>query len=126
MSSPLEDVMNTLADAFDRDTPNEIKYKDILSADKDSSLYDIFNAYDMASSEPYMIICKIIKQKYGITRMDNELFWFIREFPVYIDKLSDEIKKNEGLVCCVDKAWSRSMKQLNELIENNLNNQKSP
>jgi hypothetical protein len=125
MSSPLEDVMNSLADSFDRDTPSEITYKDFMSANKDSSLYDIFNTYDMASSEPYMVICKIIKQKYGIKHMTDELFWFIREFPVHIDKLSKEIQAKEGMVCCVDKAWSRSLKYLNELIEINVNKEKS-
>lgn len=127
MSNPLEDIMGSLADAFDKDTPNEITYKDFMSANKDSSLYDIFNTYDMAASEPYMIICKIIKQKYGIIRMDNELFWFIREFPTNLDKMSDRIKEEEGMVCCVDKAWSRSLKKLEKLIQNNLENQqKSP
>ena len=125
MGNPLEDVMNALAESMDKETPNEITYKDFMAADKESSLYDIFNTFDMASSEPTFIVTKILKQKYGIKRMDDELYWFIREFPVYIDKLERKIEKEEGSVCCVDKAWSRSMKQLKELIDTNVEREKS-
>lgn len=116
MSNPIEDVMNGLVDAMDRETPNEITYKDFMKADKDSSAYDILNTYDMAASEPHMIINKIFKQKYKIDRMSDELYWFLREFPIMIDKMSDRIQEEEGSVCCVDKAWSRSMKKLRKLI----------
>lgn len=116
MGNPIEDVMNSLVDSMDRETPNEITYKDFMKADKDSKLYDILSTYDMASSEPHMILNKIIKQKYKITHMSDELYWYLREFPIMIDKMSNRIEEEEGMVCCVDKAWQRSFKKLKKLI----------
>ena len=116
MSNPIEDIMNGLVESMDRETPDVITYKDFMRADKNSMLYDIFSTYDMAASGQYMIISKIMKQKYGIQNMNDDLYWFIREFPVMIDKMSARIQEEEGPVCCVDKAWSRSFKKLRKLI----------
>jgi hypothetical protein len=116
MGNPIKEIMDGLVASMDAETPNEITYKDFMKADKDSSLYDILNTYDMASSQPHMILNKIIKQKYNITHMSNELYWYLREFPIMLDKMSDRIEEEEGLVCCVDKAWQRSFKKLKKLI----------
>lgn len=116
MSNPIEDIMNGLVASMDAQTPNEITYKDFMRADKNSTAYDILNTYDMAASEPHMILNKIFKQKYGIEKMSDELYWYLREFPVMIDKMSSRIEEEEGPVCCVDKAWERSFKTLKKLI----------
>lgn len=116
MSNPIEDVMKSLVESMDRETPDKLQYKDFMEADKDSSLYDILNTYDMVSSQPHMVLNKIIKQKYGVEKMSDELYWYLREFPVMIDKMSRRIEEEEGMVCCVDKAWQRSLKKLKKLI----------
>ncbi len=120
MSNPIEDVMNSLVDSMDRETPDEITYKDFMKANSLSTPYEIFSVYDMAASQPSMIISKMLKRKYGIKYMNDDLYWFIREFPVYIDKMSKRIEEEEGPVCCVDKAWSRAMKKLDKLIAKNI------
>jgi len=116
MGNPIKEVIDGLVASMDAETPDEITYKDFMKADKNSKLYDIMSTYDMASSQPHMTLNKIIKQKYKIDRMSDELYWFLREFPIAIDKMSDRIQEEEGMVCCVDKAWQRSFKKLKKLI----------
>lgn len=115
----MTDIMNGIADAFDKETPAAIEYKG-LREDSTSSLYEIFSTYEMAAFGHVLTVNKILKQKYGIKRMDDELYHFIVEFPAHVNKLSKEIERDEGHVCCVDKAWSRSMAKLQTLIEANL------
>jgi hypothetical protein len=112
-------VLQGIAAMADAETPDEITYDTFMKADKNSSAYDIFNTYDMAAGAHVMTVCKIVKQKYDIKRMDDELYFFIAAFPFYLDRLGKEIQKTEGSACCVDKAWSRSMKKFGELIKAN-------
>ena len=101
---------------MDNETPDHLTYKDFMHADKDSKPYDILQTYEMATTGLSMTLSKIIRQKYKITNMSNELYWFLREFPVMIDKMSDRIQEEEGTTCCVDKAWERSFKKMKKLI----------
>lgn len=121
----LTDILNGLVDSFDRETPDEITYKDFMKANKDSSDYDLFNTYEMAAFQHVFVMNKIIKQKYGIKRMSDDLYDFILEFPAYIKHLEREIEKAEGSSCCVDKAWTRSMARFKELVEANQAQEKS-
>ena len=110
-------VMNAIADAFDKDLESTINYKDLLVADKDSSLYDILNAYEAMVSHYTLIVAKIIRQKYGLATIHDDLYKYILEFPAHLNRLEKEIDKNEGFICSVDKAWTRSIEELKELIE---------
>ena len=123
MSKPDENAIKTVLDGIvgmaDKEMREQsIAYRDLSAAAKDEPWY-IFQVYDMAASDVTIAMYSVIKEKYGITRMSDELYWFIREFPVAIDKLSKKIEKEEGPACCVDKAWSRTLAEFHRLIELN-------
>ena len=124
MSNPLEDIMGGIVAAADKEMKQTVLYKE-LSANSSDGVGKILEIYDMASSEVSMTMTSVVKEKYGIKRMDDELYWFIREFPVAIDKLSKEIERTEGHVCCVDKAWSRHLAKFNELVAANQDGEQS-
>lgn len=120
MSNPMEDIMNGIVAASKRDREqNSVVYRDLTAVASDDR-QAIFDTYDLAATDASIAMSDVIKEKYGIQRMSDDLYWFIREFPVRLDKLSKEIERTEGHVCCVDKAWSRLMTEFDQLVKESL------
>lgn len=120
MSNPFEEIMNGIVAAAERDRDaNSVVYRDLKAVATDNR-QRIFDIYDLAATDASIAMADVIKEKYGIQRMSDDLYWFIREFPVRLDKLSKEIERTEGHVCCVDKAWSRLMSEFDQLVKDSL------
>ena len=115
----LHDIIGGIASAAERDMKeNSVVYRE-LKADANSSFMDIFQYYDLAATDVVLSVVAVIKEKYSIKRIDDELFEFIRDFPSNLHRLSKEIEEKEGWVCCVDKAWSRLAAQFSDLLKDN-------
>lgn len=110
-------VINGLIEAADKDRKdNSIVYRDLL-AKADDDRQTIFNVYDLAVGDAVISMSDVIGQKYHIERMSDELYEFIRDFPSRFHKLSKQIERDEGMVCCVDKAWTRLMAEFDDLVK---------
>lgn len=125
MRNPLEDVMNGIVAASKKDQiENSVVYRD-LTANAESDRQTLFSVYELAVGDAVSAMCDVIKDKYGIKRMSNELYEFISSYPHEFRKLSRHIEKTEGRICCVDKAWSRMMATFDELVKDNVAKEES-
>lgn len=120
MANPMEDIMNGIVKAADKDMKeHSIVYRDLSASAKDDR-QTIFDIYDLAVSDATIAMSQVIKEKYGIKRISDDLYGFIRDFPSRFHRLSRQIEKDEGPVCCVDKAWSRMMREFDHLVQENI------
>lgn len=117
--NPFAEILGAIADSADKDMKeNSVAYRD-LSANKDSDLQTLFDVYDLACNDVVHSMTDVVKEKYGIKRMDDELYYFLRSFSHEFHMLTKHIEETEGRVCCVDKSYSRMMKKFQELVKAN-------
>lgn len=120
MSNPIEDIMNAIVDSADKDRKkHSVVYRDLV-ATKDSDLQTLFDVYNLSVSDSVHSMVDVVKEKYGITRISNELYRFIKSYPVEFHELSKHIEETEGRVCCVDKAYSRKLAEFKRLVAENI------
>lgn len=114
--NPIKSIIGALVDSQTADMKkHSIVYRD-LTATATDDLQTLFDIYDLAMSDVTQSMVAVLKERWNITRMSDELYKYIRDFPHKLHDMSREIEKTEGATCCVDKAWSRLLAELPELI----------
>ncbi len=114
------ELFGAIADASKKEQEEKsVVYRDLKAA-KEDSVDHLFSVFDLAASEVTISMADVVQEKYGINRISDDLYNFLSSYNYVFRTLTNKIEKEQGSVCCVDKAYGIMMSHFKKLIESNL------
>jgi len=110
----LGEMLTALADSFQAERQKEQPYKELFKAG--SSFTRILRELDTQMSGHVLDACDIIKERLGV-EVNRSQYNLLLALPLLVHIAEKDAERNEGMACCVDKAFfmlSEEFKKLGE------------
>lgn len=98
----LENVCNSIVKRANEESKKSEPWKELFDA-SEQGLISLLNKADMQMMETVLSTATIITDKFGI-RCSDKLFDLLKALPFVMNRVTNEIEKQQGMSCCADKA----------------------
>lgn len=110
----LKNMMSSLADAFTKERQQTEPYKEMFRAG--STHTELLRELESRMTGHVLDACDIYKERHGM-KINKAQFHVLLALPLLAKIAEMDAKKNEGMVCCVDKAYFMLSEQLKALAD---------
>lgn len=104
-------VLNALADNAKQERQGSDAYKDLFQKCEGHDFTGLLRDAEHKMTGIALDACQVIEDKTGC-KITKPLFEMLSGLPLISEELTREIRKNEGICCCVDKTFY----QLNKFV----------
>lgn len=110
----LADMMKSLADSFTAERKKKEPYKELFKSG--STFTGLLRRLENEMTNHVLDACEVFKERHGVT-LNKDQYHVLLALPLLVKMAEDDAKKNEGMACCVDKAYFMLSEQLLKLGE---------
>lgn len=108
----LGDMIEAMADAFTKERQKKEPYKELFKAG--STHTGLLRELESKMTDHVLDACDVYKERYGANINKNQ-FHVLLALPLLVKIAEQDAKKNEGMACCVDKAYFMISEQFKAL-----------
>ena len=110
----LGNMLKALADAFTKERQEEEPYKELFKAG--STHTGLLRELESKMTDHVLDACDIYKERHGM-KINKNQYHILLALPLLAKIAEQDAKKNEGMACCVDKAYFMLSEQLKSLAD---------
>ena len=110
----LKNMMSAMANAFTEERQKTKPYKEMFEAG--STHTGLLRELESKMTDHVLDACDIYKERHG-AKVNKNQFHVLLALPLLIKIAEMDAKKNEGMACCVDKAYFMLSEQLKSLAD---------
>jgi hypothetical protein len=111
----IKEVIENMLKGIEEERQKDPVYKDMFK--KSSDFGGLLHETENRMVSPILDACQILKDKFGINKIDNETYMFLLSLPILEHLIQKKIEETEGSCCCVDKTYIL----LSKLLKKKLN-----
>ena len=108
----LGNMIAAMADVFTKERQKEKPYKELFEAG--STHTGLLRELESKMTRHVLDACDIYKERHGM-KINRNQYHVLLALPLMVKLAKQDAKKNEGLACCVDKAYFILSEQLKAL-----------
>lgn len=112
----LGNMLTAMADAFTEERHKEKPYKEMFKSG--STHTGLLRELESKMTGHVLDACDIYQKRHGI-KINTNQYHVLLALPLLVKIAERDAKKNEGLACCVDKAYFMLSEQLKALADTN-------
>lgn len=105
----LGEMLGALANAFTAERQKSEPYKEMFEAG--SSLTGLLRNLEHKMTAHVLDACDVYEKRHGV-KINNEQFHVLLALPLLVKIAEKDARRNEGIACCVDKAYFILSEQL--------------
>jgi len=102
-------ILTSLAESFASERKKQEPYKELFKAG--STHTGLLRDLETKMMGHVLDACEVFKERHGIT-LNRDQFNVLLALPLLAKIAENDAKKNEGMACCVDKAYFMLSEQL--------------
>jgi hypothetical protein len=110
----LKNMLCSLANAFTEERQKTKPYKEMFKAG--STHTGLLRELEAKMTDHVLDACDIYKERHGL-KINKNQFHVLLALPLLAKIAEMDAKKNEGMACCVDKAYFMLSEQLKSLAD---------
>lgn len=107
-------IIKSLAETFTQERKKSDSYKEMFKAGSDYE--SIFRELEESMLNHVHDACAVIEEKFSI-KINNDQYHILMALPLLAKIAEQDARKNEGMACCVDKAYFILSEQFKKLGE---------
>jgi len=109
-------MIESLADAFKKERHEDQPYKELFKAG--STHTGLLRELETKMARHVVDACDVYEERLGI-KINKNQYNLLLALPLLAKIAENDAKKNEGLACCVDKAYYILSEQIKSLSDDN-------
>ena len=110
----LGDMINAMANAFTEERQKSEPYKEMFKAG--STHTSLLRDLEHKMTGHVLDACDVFKTRHGIT-VNKDQYHVLMALPLLVRIAEIDAKQNEGIACCVDKAYFMLSEQIKALSD---------